>query len=227
MNMKHIEVRQCADIVRKTISVGLIAVALSGSTVWADAPSGYFYDVPVIGQGLLLHGKACAQTSVSMVMGFWNRKDSANKTATPQELSAMMEKDDFDPITGLTNPLYMDNELKELGYDVFKAHPQNEAELARLLKDGPVIAMIKKGRISHSVVVTGISADREIVTVNDPNGNGTGSRMAYKDFDKGWAANKNENGVGRGVAIVRPTPHFAYAPVLGQTFLAHFTYPSR
>lgn len=174
-----------------------------------------YYDVPVESQGTLNNYRACAPTSVSMVLNYYHAQNEANTGATTEQLLAPLNAGGKE--IALTN---MTNEIKGLGYQnitVKVSDPQVKVTLSDLqsaLKDGPVIvtagvkivgpgtvisniprAIEGPGSTIHALVVKGFGKDT--VIVND-SWSGKELQLSNATFTKMWDRGSN------GMYAIRP-----------------------
>ena len=184
---------------------------VEGSAQVASPPSpasGYdvYYDIPPKSQGALYGSAACLPTSMSMALDHFHAQDSANQTASPNDLIGMLDQGDGT----LGNGVGLDklnDDLGELGYNS-TVRTGNMDELGNALNDGPVIVNSKVGLVSapardilpngstnHSILVKAINSDS--VVINDP-WSGTEKIIPRATFEQMW------NGGGNYMVIVRP-----------------------
>jgi uncharacterized protein YukE/uncharacterized protein YvpB len=172
------------------------------------------YDVPTQSQGKLYSSRACAPTSVSMVLEYFHNQDSKNQTITAEKLITMMDKGDGTPETGISLTKLTD-ELQDLGYQNTTSGVNADMDtLKSQLESGPVIvtagvkivgpgtitsdvprAVTGPGNTIHAMVVKGVSADT--VLVNDP-WSGSEKEIPVETFSKMWSKG------GGGYYAIRP-----------------------
>jgi predicted double-glycine peptidase/uncharacterized protein YukE len=161
------------------------------------------FNVPAKSQGELYGNAACSPTSVSMVLDYYSAQNAQNRTASPQEIIAMMDKGDGTYGKGMSLSNLTD-ELNDLGYkNVTQQVGAQYADLRAAVKDGPVIvtsgvkivgpgtvtanvarAIDGPGNTIHAMVVTGVGDDQ--VNINDP-WSGQQMQLPRDTFEKMWS----------------------------------------
>lgn len=180
------------------------------STQAAPSPSNdydTYYNLPPKSQGVLYGSAACLPTSMSMVLDHYHSQDTANQTASPNDLIGMLDQGDGTVGNGVGLDR-MNDDLAELGYHS-TVNTGNMDDLSNALKDGPVIVNSKVGLVSapvrdiqangstnHAIVVKAINADT--VLVNDP-WSGTEKSFSRETFEKIWT------GGGNYMIVIKPT----------------------
>jgi uncharacterized protein YukE len=185
-----------------------IAASQPATSQAADSAYKAYYDVPLKSQGSLYGAAACAPTSISMVLDYFQNQDSSRSTASPEALITMLDPGDGTPGKGVFLHL-MNDDLGELGYHniTVKAEASLE-ELTSHLNDGPVIitAGVKliggqnrdiqqAGNTVHAMVLKALNADS--VVLNDP-WSGTEKIFSREVFDQMWKNGQN------GIYVIRP-----------------------
>lgn len=158
-----------------------------------------YYDITPQSQGALYGGAACLPTSMSMVLDHYHSQNSANKTASPDDLIGMLDQGDGTFGRGITLDK-MNNDLAELGY---RSTVQSGSmdDLNAALKEGPVVVNTKVSLISspardiqpggatnHAIVVKAINSD--MVVVNDP-WSGAEKSFPRETFEKMWTGGES------------------------------------
>ena len=165
----------------------------------AQLTPSFGHDVPRQSQQGLKYGDkptqyGCTATSVSMVLDYWHKQDSKNKTMTAQEiLNKNIEQGTFSG-TGLSVSQTHD-EIQSLGYKTVEDHINATFDQLKAdLEKGPVVAVVKLGMktsgYNHAVVVNGISADGKQVSVIDP-WDGQPHIYSVEDFTASWGTLNN------------------------------------
>lgn len=165
-----------------------------------------YYDVLPQSQGERYGRAACLPTAISMVLGYYHAQNPGWKTATPDEVLAMLDPGDGTYGEGVSFDRLSDD-LAELGYQT--SHKQGDLDsLSSSLQEGPVIVNVQvglrtqpareisiTGNYDHAVLVKAMGADA--VVVNDP---WTGAEKAFsrQDFQRIWSKG------GGWMFIVRP-----------------------
>jgi uncharacterized protein YukE len=178
-------------------------------TASPQSPSdGYdvYYDIPPKSQGALYGSAACLPTSMSMALDHFHAQDSANQTASPNDLIGMLDQGDGTLGSGVGLDK-LNDDLGELGYNS-TVRAGNMDELGNALHDGPVIVNSKVGLVNapardilpngatnHAILVKAINSDS--VVINDP-WSGTEKIVPRATFEQMW------NGGGNYMVIVRP-----------------------
>lgn len=172
------------------------------------------YNIPAQSQGPLYGNAACAPTSISMVLAYYNAKDPVNKMVSTQDIINMSDKGDGTPGKGMALSSLTD-ELNTLGYNNINVQINAQySDLQTAIKNGPVIvttgvklvgdgiinssgprALEGPGNIIHAMVVTGVGNDQ--VQVNDP-WSGTQVELSNETFQKMWVRGSS------GMYLIRP-----------------------
>lgn len=152
-------------------------------------------DVPVYGQGDLGGKAACAPTSMSMLMAYWNGKDSTNSIATPQEMYQAAKTEgyfvegkgmDFGEVEAL---------FEKYGYEADRttlagADGDLQNSLQTQLQGGPLMALVRlnltTSKEPHAVLITGISDDGSMIRINDPWQEGKVMDIEWNKFKASW-----------------------------------------
>lgn len=165
-----------------------------------------YYDIPPKSQGTLYGSAACLPTSVSMALDHFHAQNSANRTASPDDLIGMLDPGDgtLGKGVGLDK---LNDDLGELGYNA-AVRTGSMDDLRAALNDGPVVVNVKVGLVSaparditpdgsynHSILVKGINADS--VVINEP-WSGAEKILPRDTFAQIW------KGGGNYMVIVRP-----------------------
>lgn len=150
----------------------------------------------------------CGPTAASMVLNYWNRRDSKYQARTPQELIQGLDGR-FNPKSGI-NADELVAGLKEmnLGYETIERRTLLDKQaLRKELENGPVIAQVHlnwgTSGYPHMVTVTGMSEDGQVVYVNDP---WTGEMLekAWGDFERSWTFGGKYSGASHLIIVIRP-----------------------
>lgn len=149
----------------------------------------------------------CVPTSVSMITDYWNQRDSANPTKSPQALLDLnAAQGQFDSAGMSASNIH--DELAQMGY-VAEDHVNADfVDLQNAVQDSPVLAIVKLGirptGVNHAVVVTGISGTGD-VQINDP---WTGKSHTYTkdEFVNSWGADFGKGAPTRSYVTIRPAP---------------------
>lgn len=188
-----------------------VAEPAPAAPVESPAPSPAYenyHDVPAKSQGALYGSAACAPTSVSMVLDYFNAQDAARATASPEDLIKMLDRGDGTPGSGVSLHL-MNDDLAELGYNKVTVGVNAGMEaLGEHLKEGPVIVTAgvkliggenrdiqQAGSTIHAMVVKGINA--ESVVLNDP-WSGAEKVFPRATFEEMWTRGQ------QGFYVIRP-----------------------
>lgn len=165
------------------------------------------FNVPIKSQGSLYKNAGCSLVSVSMVLDYYHAQNSANRTASAEEILSMLDQGDGIPGKGISLSKLTD-ELGELGYRNVTPKVGADYDVLRdATKDGPVIviagvrivgpgtvnsevprAIVGSGNTIHAMVVTGVGENQ--VNINDP-WSGQQMKMTRGDFEKMWIRGQN------------------------------------
>ena len=149
-----------------------------------------WYEVPEYKQPDAI---SCTPTSVSMVMGYWNKIDSKYPSRSAKELYKENVVEGKFTSTGMVIT-DLDDEIQALNYESKTVVDGTRVDLEEELAKGPVIALVKySGKelaprgVNHAVVVSGMTEDNH-VRVTDPM-LGKSRLYTWDQFDAAWGAN--------------------------------------
>lgn len=184
--------------------------ATSTSKIDVPVQTEYWHNVPEYSQRDLIYKGTnteygCVPSSASMVLDFWNQKDSSFPTRSAQELLDInTEQGEFNRYGMSSSNLH--DELQKIGYTAQDHADSNLDELKAAVAEGPVIAIVKLNMkidgYNHSVVVTGISGNNE-VRVNDP-WTGKSETYTWDQFSRSWGANFGTNAPKNSFTSIKP-----------------------